>query len=319
MREVEQPVPTDDEVLIKVRAASLNPLDEGFMNGGARVITGLRRPKVTRLGVDVAGEIEAVGKRVTQFRPGDAVFGVCLKHPEKRGVGAWVCQGAFAEYACVPESALALKPDTVTFEQAASVPVAAFTALQGLRDKGHIQPGQAVLVNGAAGGVGTFAVQIAKALGAVVTGVCSTRNVDLVRSIRADQAIDYLREDFTKRGERYDLIFDCVGNHALSAYRRVLSPGGVCVMVGDRTGRGQFGILTRAITALVWSRFTRKKFVIFLARPNQADLTIMRDFMAIGKVTPVIDRHYRLSEVADAIRYMQGRHARGKVVIRIGI
>jgi NADPH:quinone reductase-like Zn-dependent oxidoreductase len=210
-----------------------------------------------------------------------------------------------------------MKPDNVTFEQAASVPVAALTALQGLRDKGQIQPGQKVLINGAAGGVGTFAVQIAKWFGAEVTGVCSTRNVDMVRSIGADRVIDYTHEDFTKSGERYDLIFDCVGNHSLSACRRVLNPKGICIMVGDRSGRGMIGLLARLIAALLLSRLVRQKLVTFLARPNKRDLTIMRDLMRAGKVIPVIDKRYRLSEVPEAIRYLEERHARGKVVITL--
>src|SRR5438128_9376472 len=227
LEEIQKPTAGDDEILIKVRAAAVNPLDLLFRGTSymVRMITGLRKPKDTRLGVDVAGQVEAVGRNVTQFKPGDAVFGTC--------------KGAFAEYVCASESAVVVKPDNVTFEQAASVPIAALTALQGLRlgglglgglgDKGHIQPGQKVLINGAAGGVGTFAVQIAKSFGADVTGVCSTRNVEMVRSIGAKQVIDYTREDFTKSGQRYDLILDCVGNHSLLAHRRALNPNGVCV------------------------------------------------------------------------------------------
>ena len=304
--EIEKPTAGDDEVLIKVRAASVNPLDWHFMRGTPyflRIMAGLRKPKVTRLGVDVAGQVEAVGRNVTQFKPGDEVFGVC--------------RGAFAEYACTSESALVMKPDNVTFEQAASVPVAALTALQGLRDKGQIQPGQKVLINGAAGGVGTFAVQIAKSFGADVTGVCSTRNVDMVRSIGADQVIDYTQEDFTKSGQRYDLIFDCVGNHSLSACRRVLNPKGIYIAVGGPSGRWMIGPLARVITALVLSRFVSQKLVMVLAKPSKEDLTIMRDLMEAGKVTPVIDKRYRLSEVPEAIRYLEEGHARGKVVITL--
>jgi len=315
--DVEKPTAKDDGVLIKVRAASVNPLDEGLIKGGGRIVNGLRKPKITRLGVDVAGQVEAVGRNVTQFKAGDEVFGACVRDAQDSSLRVWIPQGAFAEYACAPESALVMKPDNVTFEQAASAPVAAFTALQGLRDKGQIQPGQKVLINGAAGGVGTFAVQIASWFGGEVTGVCSTRNVDLVRSIGADRVIDYTQEDFTKSGQRYDLIFDCVGNHSLSACRRVLNPGGICIMVGDRIGRGMVGILTRLIMAVVWSRFVSQKFVTFLARPSKDDLTIMHDLMKAGKVTPVIDKRYRLSEVPEAIRYLGGRHARGKVVITL--
>ena len=306
IKDIEKPVPNDDEVLLRVRAASVNPYDWHFMRGtpyAVRIIAGLRKPKVIRLGADVAGEIEAVGRNVTQFKPGDEVFG-------------W-CRGAFAEYVCAAGSAFVVKPDNVTFEQAASVPIAAFTALQGLRDKGKIQPGQKVLVNGAAGGVGTFAVQIAKSFGADVTGVCSTRNVDMVRSIGADRVIDYTREDFTKSTQRYDLIYDTVGNHSLSARRRVLNPKGICVMAGGPSGRWKMG-LAQGIKAMVWSRFGSRKLVGMLARSSQDDLIIMRDLMQAGRVTPVIDRRYGLNEVADAIRYLEEGHARGKVVITCG-
>ncbi len=301
--EIEKPTAGDDEVLIKVRAASVNPRDRLFRGTSfiVRILTGLRKPKDTRLGVDVAGQVEAVGRNVTQFKPGDRVFGAC--------------SGAFAEYACTSESALVIKPDNVTFEQAASVPVAALTALQGLRDKGQIQPGQKVLINGAAGGVGTFAVQIAKSFGADVTGVCSTRNVEMVRSIGADHVIDYTQEDFTKRGQRYDLIFDCVGNHSLSACRRVLNPNGICVIAGGPSK--VWIVLTRALKALVLSRFVSQNFVMFIARRSKEDLTILRELMATGKVTPVIDKRYRLSEVPEAIRYLEEGHARGKVVIML--
>jgi NADPH:quinone reductase and related Zn-dependent oxidoreductases len=304
-RDVEKPVPNDDEVLIKVHAASVNPVDRLFRGTSyiGRILTGLRKPKDTRLGVDVAGQVEAVGKNVTQFKPGDQVFGAC--------------RGAFAEYACPSESALVIKPDNVTFEQAASVPVAAFTALQGLRDKGQIQPGQKVLINGAAGGVGTFAVQIARSFGAEVTGVCSTRNLEMVRSIGADRVIDYTQEDFTKGTQRYDLIFDCVSNHSLSAIRRVLNPNGICVIAGGPSK--VWMVLIRGLKALVWSRFVSQNFGLFIARRRKEDLTIMRDLMKAGKVTPVIDRRYSLSEVPDAIRYLEEGHARGKVVITLAI
>jgi NADPH:quinone reductase-like Zn-dependent oxidoreductase len=319
IEDVEEPLPKDHEVLIKVRAASVNPLDEGVMKGGGRIVTGWRKPKITRLGVDVAGQVEAVGSNVTRFKPGDEVFGVCISDPLASSLRVWIPQGAFAEYACAHQSALAMKPDSVTFEQAAAAPVAAFTALQGFRlggvgGKGH-RPGCKVLINGAAGGVGTLAVQIAKSFGAEVTGVCSTRNVDMVRSIGGNHVTDYTREDFTRSGRQYDLIFDCVGNHSLSACRRVLSPKGTYVMVGDKSGRGMISVLARLITALVLSRFVSQKLATFLARPNQEDLTIMQELMKAGKVTPVIDRCYRLSEVSEAIRYLAEGHARGKVVI----
>ncbi len=303
--EIEKPTAGDNEVLIKVRAASVNPFDWHFMRGTpyiVRIMAGLRKPKDKRLGVDVAGQVEAVGRNVTHFKPGDAVFGAC--------------RGAFAEYACSSESALVMKPDNVTFEQAASVPVAAFTALQGLRDKGHLQPGQKVLINGAAGGVGTFAVQIAKSFGADVTAVCSTRNVDMVRSLGADRVIDYTQEDFTKSGQRYDLFFDSVGNHPLSACRRVLNPKGIYIVVGGPDGRW-LGPLTRLLKALVLSRFVSQKLVAFIAKPSKEDLTIMRELMEAGKVTAVIDKRYRLSEVPEAIRYLEEGHARGKVVITL--
>ncbi len=303
--EIEKPTAGDNEVLIRVRAASVNPFDWHFMRGTpymVRIMAGLRKPKDKRLGVDVAGQVEAVGRNVTQFKPGDEVFGAC--------------RGAFAEYACTSESALVMKPDNVTFEQAASVPIAAFTALQGLRDKGHIQPGQKVLINGAAGGVGTFAVQIAKSFGAEVTGVCSTRNVDMVRSIGADRVIDYTQEDFTKSGQRYDLFFDCVGNHSLSACRRVLNPKGIYIVVGGPGGRW-LGPLARMLKTLVLSRFVSQNLVMFLAKASKEDLTVMHELMKAGKVTPVIDKRYKLSEVPEAIRYLEEGHARGKVVITL--
>jgi NADPH:quinone reductase-like Zn-dependent oxidoreductase len=251
----------------------------------------------------VAGQVEAVGRNVTQFKPGDEVFGTC--------------HGAFAEYVCTSERALVAKPDNVTFEQAASVPIAAFTALQGLRDQGKIQPGQKVLINGAAGGVGTFTVQIAKWFGAEVTAVCSTRNVEMVRSIGADRVIDYTREDFTQSRQRYDLIFDLVANHSLLACRRVLNPKGIYIAAGVLSGRSMFSFLTLAITGPVLSRVVSQKFVMFIARRSKEDLTILRDLMKAGKVTPVIDRRYRLSEVAEAIRYLEEKHARGKIVITV--
>jgi NADPH:quinone reductase-like Zn-dependent oxidoreductase len=306
--EVEKPVPKDNEVLIRVRAASVNPYDWHFMRGMPyflRLGAGLRKPRVARLGVDAAGQVETVGGNVTQVKPGDEVLGLC--------------RGAFAEYSCASESRLARKQEKVTFEQAASVPIAGLTALQGLRDKGKIQAGQKVLINGAAGGVGTFAVQIAKSFGANVTGVCSTRNVGMVRSIGADYVIDYTQEDFTKREQRYDLILDCVANHSLSAFRRVLSPKGRYIMVGaaDAGGRWMIGLLARLVKALVLSWFVRQKLGMVGAKANQEDLTILQDLIATGKVTPVIDRRYSLNEVPEAIRYLEEGHARGKVVITL--
>jgi NADPH:quinone reductase-like Zn-dependent oxidoreductase len=305
--EVAKPVPKDNEVLIRVRAASVNPLDWHFMRGTPymlRAMAGLRRPKEKRLGVDVAGEVEAVGGNVTQFKAGDEVFGVC--------------RGAFAEYACTSNTTLVTKPKNVTFEQAASVPIAAFTALQGLRDKGQIQAGQQVLINGASGGVGTYAVQIAKSFGADVTGVCSSRNVGMVRSIGADRVVDYTQEDFTKSRQRYDLIFDGVGNHSLSACRRVLKPKGTYLPVGGPAGRWMIGPLVGSIATLVLSRFVSQKLVIFfLAKASNEDLSVLCELLTTGKVTPVIDRCYRLSEVPEAIRYLEEGHARGKLVITL--
>jgi len=304
--EIDKPTARDDQVLIKIRAASVNPLDWHVMRGTPymlRIGAGLRKPKETRLGVDEAGEVEAVGTNMTEFKPGDEVFGAC--------------RGAFAEYACTSASALVTKPDNVTFEQAAAVNVAAMTALQGLRDKGHIQPGRMVLINGAAGGVGTFAVQIAKSFGADVTGVCSTRNVDMVRSIGADHVIDYSQEDFTKSGRRYDLILDCVGNHSLSAFRRVLNPKGAYVIVGGPSGRWMIGLLARVIAALVLSRFVSHKLGLLMPRRSKEDLTIIRELLATGAVTPVIDKRYRLIDVPEAVRYLEQGHARGKVVIAV--
>jgi NADPH:quinone reductase-like Zn-dependent oxidoreductase len=253
IEDVEKPVPQEDEVLVKIRAASVSPSDRHCVRGKPyflRLLIGLRKPKIARLGSDVSGEVEAVGRKVTQFKMGDEVFGLC--------------RGSFAEYACAPESALALKPKGLTFEQAASAPHAALTALQGLR-KGRLQPGQKVLINGAAGGVGTFAVQIAKAVGAEVTGVCSTRNVEMVHSIAADRVIDYTQEDFTKRAERYDLILDSVGNHSLLGCRRLLNARGIYVVNGAPESH-VLGGLARGIRALILSRFISQDFLMFLMK-----------------------------------------------------
>ena len=306
IEEVEKPVPGNDEILVRVRAASVNPLDWHFMRGSPyflRFGAGLRGPKDIRLGVDVAGEVEAVGRSVARLAPGDAVFGTC--------------RGAFAEYACAPESKIVVKPANVTFEQAACAGVAGFTALQGVRDKAGVQPGQKVLVNGAAGGVGTFAVQIAKAFGAEVTGVCSTRNVELVRSIGAARVVDYTREDFTRGEQRFDLIYDVVANHSLSACRRVLNPTGMYLVAGVGPGGSILAFLARGIVMLPLSMLVGQRLVLLMARATQEALTALSELMAAGKVTPVVDRRYPLSEVPEAIRYVEEGHARGKVVITL--
>src|SRR5438552_11711059 len=305
--DVEKPVPNDDQVLIKVRAASLNFIDPGVMRGPwpLRLMSGLRKPEKTRLGTDVAGQVEAVGKNVTLFKAGDEVFGVA--------------RPSLAEYTCARERALVIKPANVTFEQAGSVAWAGFTALQGLR-QANIQPGQKVLINGATGGVGTFAVQIAKSFGAEVTGVCSTQKVDLVRSIGADHVIDYTQEDFTKGDQRYDVIFDNVNNHFFSDRRRVLTPNGVCVLAGIGGAGLHPGMLGRVVGILkanLLSRFVRQKFVRYGTETNKEDLTLLCNLMKAGKLTPVIDRTYKLSETAEAMRYFEEGHARGKVVITV--
>ena len=301
-KEVEKPVPNDGEILVKIQAASTNPLDWHLMRGApflARLAGGLRKPKDPRLGADFAGRVKAVGNNVTQFQPGDEVFGVYT--------------GSFAEYASVPENRVVLKPTTSSFEEAAAIPVAAITALQGLRDTGHIHSGQKVLVNGASGGVGTFAVQIARSYGTEVTGVCSTRNVDLVRSIGADHVIDYTQEDFTRNGRRYDLIYDAVGNRSVSDYKRALNPEGMCVIAG-------FQNLPRLFEHMVLGPLRsktgdKKVGLMGIAKPNQKDLVYVKELVEARKVVPVIDRCYALREVPEALRYLEAGHARGKVVI----
>ena len=306
LREVAQPVVQEDDVLVRVHAASVNPIDWHFMRGTPllmRAATGLRRPKVRHLGLDLAGRVEAVGKNVTQFRAGDEVFGAG--------------KGTLAEYARASEKSLALKPAEVSFEQTAAVAVAGLTALQGLRDKGHIGAGQSVLINGAAGGVGTFAVQIARSFGADVTGVCSTRNVELVRSLGAGQVIDYTQEDFTRSGRRYDLMLDMVGNHSLAERRRALTPGGTLVLVGGSSENPWLGPLADLLKAVLLSPFVSQRLAPLLTRPSREDLVFLQGLLAAGKVTPVIDRTYPLSEVPEAIAYLEAGHARGKVVISV--
>ncbi len=304
LRDIDQPVVTDDDVLVRVHAAAVNPADWHIIRGRpyiARMAFGLLKPKEKGRGSDVAGHVEAIGKNVKQLQPGDEVFGCC--------------KGAFAEYVCAGENSFVPKPSGLTFEQAAAIPVAGLTALQALRDVGKVQPGQKVLINGAAGGVGTFAVQIAKSFGAEVTGVCSTRNVDMVRSIGADHVIDYTQEDFTQRGERYDLILDNV-DRSLSDCRRALTPEGTLVPIGGTAGRWIDG-LGRVVKARVLSAFVRQRLAPFLAHVKNEDLVVLKELIEAGKVTPVIDRTYPLSETPEAIRYLEEGHARGKVVITV--
>jgi NADPH:quinone reductase-like Zn-dependent oxidoreductase len=310
VKDIKKPEPNDDQVLVKVHAAAVNPYDWHFIRGTPYMMRmmmgGLRKPKDPRIGVDYAGTVEAVGKNVTRFKPGDEVFGNRT--------------GAFAEYLCArADRAIALKPANITFEQAAGVPVAGLTALQGLRDHGKVQPGQKVLINGASGGVGTFAVQIAKALGAEVTGVCSTRNVDLVRSLGADHVIDYTKEDFTKGDERYDVILDNVGTQPLSGFRRVLKPNGICVIIGGGgPNDGKWvGPMARPIKAKLMSPFISQKIGMMMAQGNPDDLKLIADLMQAGKVTTVIDRTYPLSEIREAVRYVEAGRARGKVIIKV--
>ena len=303
LKDVEKPTPKDDEVLIKVYAASVNAYDWHFLTADIFLIRlmggGLLKPKYTRLGADIAGRVEAVGKNVKQFQPGNEVFRMI--------------HGGFAEYACTPENALALKPSNLSFEAAAAVPMAAVTALQGLRDTGQIQPGQKVLINGASGGVGTFAVQIAKSFGAEVTAVCSTRNLDQARSLGADHVIDYTKEDFTQNGQQYELILAANGYRSLSAYKRALTPKGIYVMAG-----GSMAQIFQAMLMGSWiSETGGKKMGGVSAKRSQKDLVIIKELLEAGKVVPVIDRRYPLSEAAEALRYLGAGHARGKVVITV--
>ena len=305
--DIAKPVPADDRVLVKVHAASVNPLDWHYMRGKpyiVRPMAGVGKPDSILMGADFAGTVEAVGKNVTQYKPGDEVFGDR--------------DGAFGEYVSVREKgAMALKPTNMSMEQAAAVPIAGLTALQALRDKGKIQAGQKVLINGASGGVGTFAVQIAKTYGADVTGVCSTRNVAMVKSIGADHVIDYTKEDFTQGSVRYDLIIDNVGSHTLSEYRRVLTPNGKLVIVGGPSDDPWLGPLTTSVKAYLVSPFVSQKMIFMLAEANGEDLNVLRDLMQTGKLTPVIDRRYPLSETAQAISYLEQGHAKGKVIIAV--
>jgi NADPH:quinone reductase-like Zn-dependent oxidoreductase len=310
LEEIDKPVPNDNQLLIRVRGVSVNPLDWHYMEGtpylGRLFEFGILKPANTRLGVDYAGTVEAIGKEVTQFKPGDEVYGNRF--------------GAFAEYICATDKALALKPANLTFEQAASIPVAGVTALQGLRDRGKLQPGQKVLINGASGGVGTFAVQIAKTMGAEVTGVCSGRNVELVRSLGADHVIDYTKEDFTKSGQRYDLIIDNVGNRSVLECTRALNSQGKLVMIGGGgpEDQGFIGPLINPLKMVVLKRFVTQEVGAMLAQMNQKDLTILADLIQTGKVTPVIDKTYPFNQLPEAMRYLETGRARGKVVVTVG-
>ena len=307
LRDIEKPTPADNEVLVRVRAASVNPADGHMIRDSwlGRLLGGLRKPRNTRFGTDFAGVVERVGKSVTDFKPGDEVFGAK--------------NGAVADYVCVKaERAVVLKPSNVSFEQAGSVAIAALTALQGLRDQGHIQAGQKVLINGASGGVGTFAVQIAKAFGAEVTAVCGTRNVDLVKSIGADHVIDYTKEDFIKTEQHYDILYDLVANHSFSERRKILTPNGICVLAGIGGAGlhpGTMGRIGRNFWDAFLSNFTKQKFPFYIAKLTKDDLNVLRDLMRSGKVSPVIDRTYKISETQAAVRYLEEGHARGKVVI----
>jgi len=307
LKELAKPSPKEDEILVKVHAASVNAADWHLLRADPFLVRlmvgGLLKPKITILGADIAGRVEAVGENVKEFHPGDEVFGDI-------SACGW---GGFAEYVCARENALVLKPANITFEQAAAVPLAGVAALQGLRDYGQIRPGQKVLINGASGGVGTFAVQIARSFGAEVTAVCSTRNVDMAHSLGADHVIDYTREDFTRSGQCYDLILAANGYHPISDYKRALSPDGIYVMAG-----GSMPQMFQAMLLGPWiSRNSEQKMVHFLAKPNKKDLTFIKELLETGKVKPVIDGCYPLSEVAGAFRYMEEEHARGKVVIAV--
>ena len=300
LQEVEKPTPKDNEVLVKIHAAAANPLDWHKMRAApflVRLSDGLLAPKDPRLGADIAGRVVAVGRQVTQFQVGDEIFG-------EIGVGG------FADYVAVKERAIAPKPANLSFAQAATIPVAGFTALQGLRDTGKLQSGQTVLVNGASGGVGTFAVQIAKAFGAQVTGVCSTRNLDLVRKLGADQVIDYTQTDFTRTSQRYDLILDAIGNRSVADCRRALTPQGICAVAG-------FTTMARLFQIILFGSWGGQKMSSFLANPNQKDLLILKELVETGRVVPVIDRTYPLAETAEAIRYLETGRARGKVIIAV--
>ena len=308
LEEIQKPVPNDDQILVRVHAASINPYDWHFIEGTPYVMramgVGLRKPKDTRLGTDFSGTVETVGKNVTQYKPGDEVFGGST--------------GSFGQYVVRRSTgSVALKPAGVSFEQAAAINIAGITALQAVRDKGKVQSGQKVLINGASGGVGTFAVQIAKSYGAEVTGVCSARNAELVQSLGADHVIDYTKEDFTKSDQRYDVVIDNVANHSLSEFRRVLTPNGIYVMIGGggASEQGFLGALGRALNAAVYGNFVKQKMGMMMAQPTTKDLTLLAEMVESGKLKLVIDRTYKLEQVPEAVRYMEEGHARGKVIV----
>jgi NADPH:quinone reductase-like Zn-dependent oxidoreductase len=315
--EVAKPIPTGRQVLLKVHAAAVNPADYVHVAGATRIMTGWSKPKLDRVGLDVAGVVEAVGEEVTRLKPGDAVYGACIRNPNSDGRDVWLFEyGAYAEYALSHEDALDLKPDNVSFEEAAPVASTAWTALQGLRTFGKIKAGQKVLISSATGGVGTFAVQIAKALGAEVTGVCSTKNLDLVRSLGADFVVDYTNEDYTKQGRRYDLIFDSVGEHSFGTLRGILNPGGKIIVVGKRGGLVDF-FLTRVFYGTIQSWFSGD-IVVDYSRPHQEDLRFITELLAAGKIRAVVAKTYSgLAETPNAVQYVKEGRAYGKVVIAI--
>jgi NADPH:quinone reductase-like Zn-dependent oxidoreductase len=312
LRDVDQPVPAADDVLVRVHAAAVNALDWHVMRGDPyvarlmdRTVFGRHGPRLSIRGRDFAGRVEAVGRNVTRVRPGDEVYGEA--------------DGTFAEYVCVPADLVEAKPANLTFEQAAAMPLAGNTALMGVRDAGEVRPGQRVLVNGASGGVGTFAVQIAKSLGAEVVGVCSTRNVDLVRSLGADEVVDYTRDDFTRTDRRYDVVFDLVGNRSLTDCRRVLTPTGILVLAGGGVSEGGsfVGPVGLILRAKLVSPFVRHRLRVLVARASRQNLATLRELAESGKLTPAVDRTYPLAAAADAIRYVEAEHARAKVVITV--
>jgi NADPH:quinone reductase-like Zn-dependent oxidoreductase len=308
LRDIDKPVPAENEVLVRIHAASVNARDWHVMRGDpyvARPSFGFGRPKVKIRGTDFAGRVEAVGSDVRRFRAGHEVFGEA--------------DGAFAEYVCAPDGVVDTKPANLTFEQAAAMPLAGNTALIGVRDVARVQPGQHVLVNGASGGVGTFAVQIAKSFGAEVTGVCSTRNVELIRSLGADHVVDYTVEDFTRNGRRYDVVLDLVGNRSLTDFRRALTPTGTLVLSGGgvSSGGSMFGPMGLMLRGQLMSRFVHQRVLMLPAKPSKENLATLRELAESGKVTPVIDRTYPLSEAPEAIRYLEVEHARAKVVITV--